>query len=128
MVAWRKHLRHAGKLKYAIDTLTKTLKEHPNWLRIDIKSHCSSAFFTLYHHNRALLEQLLPPKTKPVASRKNWSKEDERLYVAINSIGNVKTYSLSRIDKLTKARGSLRKYLRKLPKTQKLLQRLKIIK
>lgn len=128
LVGWRKHLRHADKLNKAVDELTKVRKEHPDWRRKDIKAYCSSAFFTLYHHSRAVLEKLLPPKTKPVAPPKNWDKEDKRLYAAINAIENAKDYSLSRIDKLTKARGSLRKYLSKLPKTRILLHRLKITK
>ena len=128
LVGWRKHLRHADKLNKAVDELTKARKEHPDWRRKDIKAYCSSAFFTLYHHSRTILEELLPPKTKPVAPAKNWAKEDKRIYVAINAIENVKNYSLSRIDKLTKARGSLRKYLSKLSKTRMLLKRLKIIK
>jgi hypothetical protein len=74
------------------------------------------------------VEKLPPPTPKPVAPPKNGDKEDKRLYAAINAIENVKDYSLSRIDKLTKARGSLRKYLSKLPKTRMLLRRLKITK
>ena len=66
LTVWRKHLRHQRKVEAAIDVLKSARSEHPAWIRKDIKANCNSEFFLLYYHDKALLESLLPDKTRPI--------------------------------------------------------------
>lgn len=65
LCAWRKHLWHQQKVIRAIENLKKARSLHPSWLRKDFKQHYSADFFLLYHHDKALLESLLPSKMQP---------------------------------------------------------------
>jgi transposase-like protein len=68
LVAWRKKLKEYKKVQLAMGELKKARNEHPDWRRKELKSHCNQAFFYLYHHNRKLLEKIIPKKTKPTAN------------------------------------------------------------
>ena len=63
---WRKNLRHQKKLANALAVIKSAVREHPNWLRKDIKKHHNAEFFLVYYHNKQMLEDILPPRTSPV--------------------------------------------------------------
>ena len=124
LVASRKAYRIKKKVDQAAVVLKRTRKQHPEWLRKDIKAANSIEFFCLYHHDRDLLEQILPPKTKPVPPGKDWDKEDARLVSAIQALSQIESLSLSQIDHAVTGHGLLRKSLDKLPLTRDLLIKL----
>ncbi|RTR27014.1 TnsD family Tn7-like transposition protein [Shewanella atlantica] len=124
LVPWRKALRVEERVYLATEVLKRTREQHPDWLRKDIKAAYSVEFFCLYHHDRALLELLLPPKTKPVPPGKDWGKEDARLVSSIQALAQVETLSLSQIDHAITGHGLLRKSIDKLPMTRNLLIKL----
>jgi hypothetical protein len=75
LVAWRKKLKEYQKIQHALVELKKARNEHPEWRRKELKSHCNQAFFYLYHHNRKLLEKILPKKTRPTPPSKKDNKD-----------------------------------------------------
>jgi len=66
---WRKKLRHQKKVIQAIATLKSSVTDNPNWIRKDIKQNYSAEYFILYHHDKRLLEKILPPKQTPIPPR-----------------------------------------------------------
>ncbi len=124
LVQWRKALLVEERVYQATEVLRRVRVEHPDWLRKEIKAAYSVEFFCLYHHDRDLLEQILPPKTKPVPPGKDWDKEDARLMSAIQALSQIETLSLSQIDHAVTGHGLLRKSLDKLPLTRDLLIKL----
>jgi len=118
----RRDLRRQHKVDTAVAELKKVRSRYPGWLRKDIKTHCAPAFFTVYHYDKALLETLLPPKTRPMPPSKDWAKEDLRLSERIMSLKSASILSVSEIDHIVGARGLLRKHLAELPLTERLLR------
>lgn len=125
LVAWRKHLKQTPRIKSAINEIISSRKLHPDWLRKDIKQQCESAFFSLYHFNKKLLNTILPVKQAPTPHPKDWKKEDERIISELSDIPNVHTFSLSKLDHMVKAKGALIKKMNKLPKTSAFITSLK---
>ena len=125
---YRGHLRQSRKLLKAIKDLEKGKALHPNWLRKDFKSQHNQAYFYVYHHDRATLEKILPPKTKPHRPCYDWLAEDIRLYTAIKMLSKANGMSLSAIGRSINDRGHLRKKMHELPQTRLLLRKLKVIK
>ena len=125
LVAWRKHIKHTPRIKNAVNEILNTRKLHPDWLRKDIKQQCQSAFFTLYHFNKNLLNSILPVKQIPTPQSKNWKKEDERIVSELKKIPDAQALSISKLDHLVKAKGALIKKINKLPKTSSLITSLK---
>lgn len=123
LVDWRKYLRQMPKINNAIELIRSVRKSHPEWLRKDIKAHCESAFFRIYHFNKNLLNSLLPDKKTPSPHKKDWKKEDDRIYVEISKINDASKLSVSKLDNLVNGHGALIKKLHKLPKTAALLIR-----
>lgn len=119
-----KHILDAGKIQNAIAVLKQACLDHPEWKRKDIKAKHSSAFFMVYHYNKLLLEQLLPPKVIPQPPGKDWEKEDNRIVDLILKLKAVEQMSLSQIDHAVDGKDFLRKSLVKLPKTRELLKQL----
>jgi hypothetical protein len=66
---WRKKLRHQKKVIQAIAILKSSVTDNPNWIRKDIKQNYSAEYFILYHHDKRLLEKILPPKQIPIPPR-----------------------------------------------------------
>jgi len=78
----------------------------------------------LYHHDRELLEDILPSKTKPVYKGKNWEIEDARLAAEIMLIEEVSNKSIGEIDHLIGGHRCLLRHLNKLPQTYEVLNKL----
>lgn len=123
----RKHLRQFKKVKAAVNELETACSLHPNWLRKDLKAQHNQAFFYLYHHARQRLMSILPERTKPHLPKYNWSKEDDRLYVAISKLKLANKMSLSAIGRTVGDRDHLRKKIKMLPKTKTLLVEMGVI-
>ncbi|MFG0456718.1 TnsD family Tn7-like transposition protein [Shewanella mangrovisoli] len=126
LVSWRKTLARLQKVAAAKEIIRTARLAHPDWVRKDIKAHCSKAFFCLYHNNKAALEQLLPPKKQPQSPSFDWAKEDSRLFEAISALKPPYPKSLSSLGRVVKDRAHLRERLHLLPKTKALLLKLKI--
>ena len=128
LVEWRKHLRKAAKYHCASITLKQAKALHPEWIRKDFKSQYNAEFFYLYNHDKAQLEDILPPKTSPSIPKRDWEQIDHTLTLKIRSIKLVNTMSLTKIEHHINARGYLLHRLSKLPITKALLLKLGVIK
>ena len=118
---WRATLRVLKRVNVSSHELQQARILHPSWIRKELKAKHSKAFFCLYHHNRALLESILPAKTKPTVSPHDWSSEDDRLYQAISSLKDISSMSFTNITQSVRDRGHLRKNIDQLPKSRALL-------
>ena len=78
----------------------------------------------MYHHDRQLLEGILPPKTKSIYKGKNWEIEDARLAAEIMLIEEVSNMSIGEIDHLIGGHRCLLRHLNKLSKTYEVLNKL----
>lgn len=124
LVSWRKRLKEKQKIANASSCLRKAIKENPKWIRKDVKANYSIEYFCLYHHDRQLLEGILPPKTKSIYKGKNWEIEDARLAAEIMLIEEVSNMSIGEIDHLIGGHRCLLRHLNKLPKTYEVLNKL----
>lgn len=123
LAPWRKYVRHQGLIRSAIQVIKAARKKHPDWRRKEIKENFGPEFFRLYHHDKGLLESLLPAKTPVRPPGKNWSMEDLRLVREIRRLKGARGLPINRVDHLLNSHGFLRKHLEKLPRTRELLSR-----
>lgn len=124
LVSWRKRLKEMQKIVNASSCLRKAIKENPGWLRKDVKKYYSKEYFCLYHHDRKLLERLLPAKSKPAYNGKNWALEDARLAAEIALLKDIHQMSIGEIDHLVGGHRCLLRHLNKLPQTYEVLNKL----
>ena len=118
---WRATLRILKRVNASAHELKQARVRHPNWLRKELKTNHSKAFFCLYHHARDRLESILPTKAKPTVLPHDWSSEDDRLYQAISSLKDISSMSFTNVAQSVRDRGHLRKKIAQLPKLRALL-------
>ena len=124
LVSWRKRLKEMQKIVNASSCLRKAIKENLGWIRKDVKTYYSKEYFCLYHHDRQLLEGLLPVKSKPAYNGKNWALEDARLAAEIALLKDIHQMSISEVDHQIGGHRCLLRHLNKLPKIHEVLNKL----
>lgn len=65
LVQWRKQCKYESKRRRYEHQILRYRQNYPQAIRRDIKSDCNAAFFWLYIHERAWLEDNLPIATPP---------------------------------------------------------------
>lgn len=123
----RRRLQIEKKTQWAKAVLSLTRALNPSWRRKEIKEARSRAFFHLYHHNRKLLERLLPPKTPPRVPPQDWSAKDHEMVQAIRDLQDVENMSLTAISAEIGAGSRLHKNIKRFPKTRSLLMKLNVL-
>lgn len=100
------------------------MRNNPEGKRKDLKIACNRYFYWLYFNDRSWLEENLPPVVSRCPSgRVNWEKRDLELVEKVRAISDDKEFrfSLSRLDVVTGARGSIIRYAHKLPQTRQVI-------
>ncbi|MCW8336585.1 TnsD family Tn7-like transposition protein, partial [Vibrio paucivorans] len=127
LVAHRKKLWILRKVRSSYRELRMARKVHPDWIRKDFKQIHNRAFFYLYRNARRLLESVLPAKLRARGTKFDWVKEDERLYEAISKMKKLDDLSISALGHHVQDHGHLRRNLKRLTKTKKLLRELNFL-
>lgn len=124
LVEWRKRCKAESLRRRHRCQIVRFIASTPNCCRQEVKNTHEAAFYWLYIHERAWLEKVLPPSTKPRhVDRVDWNVRDldlvDRIYIFLTS-SNTKL-SRTELDKRLGGHAWLTSKINKLPKTKKLL-------
>lgn len=122
LVGYRKKCKYESKRRrYKVEILRAVMKS-PRWIRQQIKTNHSSAYFWLFSNEKGWFNQNLPKATAPICNPKvNWQARDSELAKTVSEILSVSNQkmSLTKLEQIISYHGLI-KNKHRLPKTMKI--------